>query len=417
MNLVIVESPTKSKTISKFLGKEYKVLSSFGHIRDLPKSELGVDVENNFKPKYIIPAKSKKTAADLKKAAKNINLVILATDEDREGEAIAWHLSQILNLDGKKPYERIVFHEITKKAVEDALENPRKINLKLVDSQQARRILDRLVGYKLSPFLWKKVVRGLSAGRVQSVALRIIVEREREIEIFKPQEYWSVQALLAQRRKTLNSMQNDAEKFIAHLYSKNGKTLNKLAIKSRPDAEQILNELKGTNYAVKNVEEKETKRSPLPPFTTSTLQQTAWGKLSYGAKRTMLLAQNLYERGFITYHRRDSLNISHTALSPARDFIKKEFGEKYLPQDTKFYKTKSKGAQEAHEAIRPTDPTRSPDKLKLEAPQKKLYALIWKRFIASQMTPVVYAATTIDISTQTPYEFRAVGQIIKFDGF
>src|SRR3989344_2954079 len=219
MNLVIVESPTKSKTISKFLGKEYKVLSSFGHIRDLPKSELGVDVENNFKPKYIIPAKSKKTAADLKKAAKNINLVILATDEDREGEAIAWHLSQILNLDGKKPYERIVFHEITKKAVEDALENPRKINLKLVDSQQARRILDRLVGYKLSPFLWKKVVRGLSAGRVQSVAVRLIVEREREIQNFKPEEYWSIGALLEK--------EGGKGKFEAFLSKKSGEALDK----------------------------------------------------------------------------------------------------------------------------------------------------------------------------------------------
>ena len=449
MKLIIVESPTKAKTITKFLPDKYTVISSYGHVRDLPKGELGVDTEKNFEPKYVIPIKARKKVSELKKQLEKARDVILATDEDREGEAIAWHLVYALGLDAKqnpkpetrnskqiqnskpntkekglkpttynlKPVQRIVFHEITKQAIEDAIKNPRDIDMNLVNSQQTRRILDRLVGYKLSPFLWKKVVRGLSAGRVQSVALRIIVEREREIEIFKPQEYWSVQALLAQRRKTLNSMQNDAEKFIAHLYSKNGKTLNKLAIKSRPDAEQILNELKGTNYAVKNVEEKETKRSPLPPFTTSTLQQTAWGKLSYGAKRTMLLAQNLYERGFITYHRTDSLNISHTALSPARDFIKKEFGEKYLPQDPKFYKTKSKGAQEAHEAIRPTDPTRSPDKLKLEAPQKKLYALIWKRFIASQMTPVVYAATTIDISTQTPYEFRAVGQIIKFDGF
>src|SRR3989338_857877 len=246
MNLVIVESPTKSKTISKFLGKEYKVLSSFCHIRDLPKSELGVDVENNFKPKYIIPAKSKKTAADLKKAAKNINLVILATDEDREGEAIAWHLSQILNLDGKKPYERIVFHEITKKAVEDALENPRKINLKLVDIQQARRILDRLVGYKLSPFLWKKVVRGLSAGRVQSVAVRLIVDREREIYKFKPQEYWSVEATLSPQdgsahstnAKQAGSPPEKSGTFTAQLHSKNGKSLEKLAISSQEETDR-----------------------------------------------------------------------------------------------------------------------------------------------------------------------------------
>lgn len=417
MKLIIVESPTKAKTITKFLSDEYTVVSSYGHVRDLPKGELGVDTEKNFEPKYVIPIKARKKVGELKKQLEKAQDVILATDEDREGEAIAWHLYQALALgklkvkNQKLKVDRIVFHEITESAIEEALKNPREINMDLVDSQQARRILDRLVGYKLSPFLWKKVVRGLSAGRVQSVALRIIVERERAIEIFKPQEYWFIQLLLSK------DLEPNTETFTAYLYSKNGKTLNKLAIKNRPDAEQILNELKGANYAVKNVEEKETKRSPLPPFTTSTLQQTAWGKLGYGAKRTMLLAQNLYERGFITYHRTDSLNISHTALSPARDFIKKEFGEKYLPQDPKFYKTKSKGAQEAHEAIRPTDPARTPDKLKLEAPQKKLYALIWKRFIASQMTPVVYAATTIDISTKTPYEFRAVGQIIKFDGF
>ncbi|OGZ35009.1 MAG: DNA topoisomerase I [Candidatus Portnoybacteria bacterium RIFCSPLOWO2_01_FULL_43_11] len=417
MNLVIVESPTKSKTISKFLGKEYKVLSSFGHIRDLPKSELGVDVENNFKPKYIIPAKSKKTAADLKKAAKNINLVILATDEDREGEAIAWHLSQILNLDGKKPYERIVFHEITKKAVEDALENPRKINLKLVDSQQARRILDRLVGYKLSPFLWKKVVRGLSAGRVQSVAVRLIVDREREIDKFKPEEYWTVEALL----------KKDDNEFPARLIKQNGKTIPKLGVKIKEDADKILKDLKEAEYKIAGIQKKEIKKYPAPPFTTSTLQQTAVQKLGFSAKQTMRIAQQLYEGinlgkvgsvGLITYHRTDSLNLSQESLGAAQEFIKNKFGANYSLEFPRIYKTKSKTAQEAHEAIRPTEAGRQPESIKkyLNAHQYKLYDLVWKRFIACQTQAAVFDSTVIDVQAKN-YTFRATGQILKFDGF
>jgi len=418
MNLIIVESPTKARTITKFLKDDYVVVSSYGHVRDLPKGELGVDTEKNFEPKYVIPTKVRKKVSELKKEVKKSDKIILATDEDREGEAIAWHLIQALGLDKLKvkseklKIDRIVFHEITKSAIEKALKNPRELDMNLVDAQQARRILDRLVGYKLSPFLWKKIVRGLSAGRVQSVALRLIVEREREIEAFKPDEYWSIEALL--RRET--TKEQTAE-FIANLYSKNGKTLDKLEIKNKKESDTIIKELRNSKYTVKNIEQKEHKKNPLPPFTTSTLQQTAWGHLGYSAKRTMMLAQNLYERGLITYHRTDSLSLAPSAILEARSYIEAQLGAKYLPQTPKFYKTKSKGAQEAHEAIRVTDPMRIPDKLKLEGPQKRLYTLIWQRFLASQMTSAIYAATTIDITTTTSYEFRARGQVMRFDGF
>ncbi|MDX1535666.1 MAG: type I DNA topoisomerase [Candidatus Spechtbacterales bacterium] len=410
--LVIVESPTKAKTISKFLGKDFTVTSSYGHIRDLPKGELGVETEKNFEPRYVIPTKARKKVTALKKEAKKADEIILATDEDREGEAIAWHIVKALELDKKrkddKPVERIVFHEITEDAIQKALEDPRDIYMDLVDAQQARRILDRLVGYKLSPFLWKKVVRGLSAGRVQSVAVRLIVEKEREIKAFKPDEYWSIKALLNAKGKS---------DFSAQLHSKDGETLDKLAIKNEKEAKEITDKLRNANWKVANIEQKDKKRNPLPPFTTSTLQRAAWSRHGYTAKRTMMLAQNLYERGFITYHRTDSLNLAESALSAGRAYIEKEFGSKYLPQKSRRFKTRSKGAQEAHEAIRPTNPTKSPNKLKLEGPQKKLYTLIWQRFLASQMQPARFAATSIDISTETEYTFRSTGQVLKFDGF
>ncbi|MDX1607792.1 MAG: type I DNA topoisomerase [Candidatus Spechtbacterales bacterium] len=415
--LVIVESPTKAKTISKFLGDKYIVTSSYGHLRDLPKGELGVDTEKNFEPRYVIPTKSRKKLTALKKKLKDADEVILATDGDREGEAIAWHLLYALGIltDNKKkkpvdlPVERIEFHEITKSAIENALQNPREINKDLVNAQQARRILDRLVGYKLSPFLWKKVMRGLSAGRVQSVAVRLIVEKERERQKFKPKEYWTIEADLKASGKD--------KKFIAALHSKNGESLDKFAVENKKAADEIVKKLEEGEWKVENVEQKDRKRNPFAPFTTSTLQQAAGHKFGYPAKRTMMLAQNLYERGLITYHRTDSLNLAPGAVSAGRRYIEKEFGKKYLPNKPRFFKTKSKGAQEAHEAIRPTDPTKNPDRLKLQPAQKKLYKLIWQRFLASQMTPAIFAATTIDINTNTEYGFRATGQVMRFPGF
>ena len=408
MQLVIVESPTKSKTLQNFLGPEYKVLSSYGHIRDLPKDELGVDVENNFKPKYIIPFKSKKVVQFLTGEAQKAETVILATDQDREGEAIAWHLTQILNLNGQKPYQRIAFHEITKSAVEEALKNPGKVDMNLVNAQQARRVLDRIVGYKLSPFLWKKVARGLSAGRVQSVAVRLVVEREREIENFKPQEYWKIIALL---QKAKNG------ELETELIKKDDKVLDKLAIKNKKEADRVIKDLKGAEYKVQNIEKKENKKNPFPPFTTATLQQEAWRRFHFPAKFTMRIAQNLYERGFITYHRSDSLNLSSLALGTAKKFITENYGDEYY----QFRRYKARGrAQEAHEAIRPTYPDRVPDKLKIRAKlddnQYRLYDLIWRRFIACQMAQAVFDSTTIDIQAKN-YIFRASGQVLKFDGF
>ena len=415
MNLVIVESPTKAKTIANFLGPKYRVLSSYGHVRDLPKSELGVDIEKDFQPKYIIPVKAKKNINLLKKEAKEADEIILATDEDREGEAISWHLASALGLDEEKKYQRIVFHEITKQAIEEALKNPRKIDLNLVDAQQARRVLDRIVGYKLSPFLWKKVARGLSAGRVQSVAVMLVVAREREIEKFVPQEYWSVEAKL---RKEKNK-----NEFIASLIKKDDKTLDKLEIKSKEEADKILSELTEAEYKVANIEKKEVKRNPLPPFTTSTLQQEAWRRFKFSAKFTMQLAQRLYENGSITYHRTDSLNLSDLSLFAAKDFIEKNYGEKYWAGYLRKFKTKSKGAQEAHEAIRPSYPDKIPSSLlknkkkdKMAEAQLKLYELIWSRFIACQMNQAVFDTTTIDIQAKN-YTFRINGQTLKFDGF
>jgi DNA topoisomerase I len=403
--LIVVESPTKAKTIQNFLGPKYKVLASFGHVRDLPKNDLGVDIEHDFLPRYIIPTKAKKTIKILKEAVKETKSTILATDEDREGEAIAWHLVEALKLGGEKePYERIVFHEITKPAIEAALKNPRKIDINLVDSQQARRVLDRIVGYKLSPFLWKKVAKGLSAGRVQSVAVRLVVEREREIENFKPQEYWTVVATLFKNKE-----------FEASLTKVDDKILDKLEIKNKEAADKILKKLEGAEYKVESIEQKEEKRNPLPPFTTSTLQQEAFRRLHFSSKFTMRIAQQLYEMGYITYHRTDSLNLSETSLISAKKFITESFGENYWAGYLRKYKTKQKGAQEAHEAIRPTYPDKQPNK-KLEEAQGKLYDLIWRRFIACQMAPAVFSSMAADILAKE-YTFRATGQTLKFDGF
>jgi len=403
-NLIIVESPTKARTIQKFLGNDFIIKSSFGHIRDLPKNEFGVDVENNFKPKYVVPPKAKKIISGLKKLAGKANNTILATDEDREGESIAWHLQETLKL--KNP-QRIIFHEITKEAIENALKNPRYIDMNLVNAQQARRILDRIVGYKLSPFLWKKVAKGLSAGRVQSVAVRLIVDREKEIEEFVPTEYWSIEVLLEKGGKT----------FDAILVKRDDKLLEKLEIKNKNEAEKILQDLAGSEYIVESVERKETKKYPYPPFTTSTLQQTAWQKLGFSAKTTMLLAQKLYESGYITYHRTDSLNLSESSLFSARKFISEKYGQNYWAGKMIKYKTKNNSAQEAHEAIRPTYADRSPDLLKkIDTKQLKLYALIWQRFIACQMAPAVFDSLSADIKAKN-YTFRANGQTLKFDGF
>jgi DNA topoisomerase-1 len=422
MKFIIVESPTKAKTIEKFLGEEFVVKSSYGHIRDLPQKEFGVDVENDFKPKYVIPQKAKKRIVELKKYLKETDSAILATDEDREGESIAWHLKEVLKLKEGK-YSRIVFHEITKSAIEQALKNPRDIDLNLVNAQQARRILDRIVGYKLSPFLWKKVARGLSAGRVQSVAVRLVAEREREIQSFKPQEYWTIEALFS---KAKQEEKGKTKEFSANLAKINGKPIEKLAIKNRAEAEKILSELKGAEYIVEEIKRKETAKNPLPPFITSTLQQEAWQRLRLSAKSTMRIAQNLYEKGLITYHRTDSFNLSSLSQQEARKFIEREFGKEYWPGYPRSFKTKSKSAQEAHEAIRPTYPSKKPDdikiKEKLDASHYRVYDLIWRRFIASQMAQAVFDSTTVDIKAEkeglkTGYAFRANGQILKFEGF
>ncbi len=415
-SLVIVESPTKAKTITKFLPKDFKVESSFGHIRDLPEKKLGVDIENNFQPEYVIPDKAKKLVEKLKALAEKADYIILATDEDREGEAIAWHLTHALDLKNKKT-GRITFHEITQKAIEEALKNPRDINISLVNAQQARRILDRLVGYKLSPFLWKKVAKGLSAGRVQSVAVRLICEREKEIQDFNEEEYWTIEAELEKEKQI----------FIAQLVKEKNKTLKKLDIKNKEQAQKILDNLKNAKYIVESIEKKETKKQPPTPFTTSTLQQEASKKLGYSAKQTMRLAQQLYEGielgskgsvGLITYMRTDSLNLSNFSLDNIREYIANQIGKNYLPDNARIFKTKAKGAQEAHEAIRPTDINNIPEKIKgsLDPKQFKLYKLIWERTLACQMQPAIMDQTKIDIKANN-YTFRANGQIIKFDGF
>ena len=430
--LIIVESPTKAKTITKFLGKEYIVKSSFGHLRDLPKSKLGVDTENNFQPEYVVGDRSKKKVSELKKYAKECDEIILASDEDREGEAIAWHLAQIMNLEGfgngknEMKYKRIVFHEITKTAIEEALKNPREIDINLVDAQQARRILDRLVGYKLSPLLWKKIRYGLSAGRVQSVAVRLICEREDEINKFDPEEYWLIEAMLQKEK--------DETQIKSRLVKIDGKSVPKLGVKTQSDAEKIKNDLEKASYVIEKITKKETRKNPLPPFTTSTLQQASSNRFGYSAKQTMMIAQQLYEginlgekgsSGLITYMRTDSFNLSKSSLESADKFITKKFGKEYA--EKRVFKTKSKGAQEAHEAIRPANPALEPNSIKefLDSKQFKVYELIWQRMIASQMASAITDSTTIDISANTPptpsqdgnYTLRANGSTIKFEGF
>ena len=410
--LVIVESPAKAKTISKFLGKGYRVEASMGHVIDLPKSKMGIDIDNNFEPQYITIRGKGKILNKLKKEVKNSGDVLLATDPDREGEAICWHLYRALDLD--KENVRIEFNEITKTAIQKALKEARPINKNLVDAQQARRLLDRLVGYKLSPLLWTKVRKGLSAGRVQTVAVKIICEREREIENFVKEEYWTITV----------EFEHNGEVFTADLQRIDGK---KLKISNEAEALKIVEDLKKSTFVVKKVKERDRKRNPLPPFTTSTLQQRASNVLNFSANQTMYIAQQLYEGidigeegtvGLISYIRTDSTRISDEAAAGARNYIKNNFGEQYLPEKGRKY-SRSKSAQDAHEAIRPTSVDRHPELIKkyLTPEQYKLYDLIWRRFVASQMSPAVYRILTVNIQAGEKYLFRATGSQIVFPGF
>lgn len=419
--LVIVESPTKAKTISKFLGKDYYVESSFGHVRDLPKSKMGIDIENGtFEPTYVISKDKNKQVKILKDLATKSDDVIFATDEDREGEAISWHLAHILKIKPKEA-KRIVFHEITKQAIEQAIKNPRAIDQKLVDAQQARRILDRLVGYELSPFLWKKVARGLSAGRVQSVTVRLTVEREREIQTFISEEYWTLEGMFNSATKKFDT------DLYARLYSIDNITLKKLDIKKKTRMDEILADLEVASYSITNIEQKNTKRTPLPAFITSSLQQVANNTYGFSAKQTMRLAQQLYEginigaegqTGLITYMRTDSINLSEKFITETKTFLKQKFGDKYTLSTPRIYTKKTKGAQEAHEAIRPTDPTRTPESIKnyLDNNQYKVYSLIWRRALATQMSDAKLNKTAVNI-TAKQYTFRATGQTCMFEGW
>jgi len=409
MQLIIVESPTKAKTLSRFLGGDYSIEATMGHIKDLPKSELGIDIKKNFKPEYAFIEKRKDAVEKIKKAAKKASKIYLATDPDREGEAISYHVKEIL---GTSKTTRIVFHEITKEAVEEAIEKPRDIDKNLVDAQVGRRVLDRLVGYKLSPLLWKKVRRGLSAGRVQTVAVRLIVEREREIEKFKPVEYWEIFCEVSPK----------GAKDKVFLISFIGTPEGKVEVKNKSDAGRIVSHLKKSSYEVFDVRKRELRKNPYPPFTTSTVAQAGARIFGWSVKRTMSIAQRLYEKGFITYHRTDSTFISESALKKVRALIEKDFGKNYLPASPRFYKVTSKVAQEAHEAIRPTDLSKKSDDIKSKkygSDAKILYDLIWRRFVASQMTASVYDETTIDVYAKDgeTYVLRASGQVIKFDGW
>lgn len=408
MKLVIVESPTKAKTLSKILPKDFVIKASMGHIRDLPKSGLGVDVDHGFTPEYEVPTKSKKILNELKKDAKEADTILLATDPDREGEAIAWHLEELLKpKKGKVEFGRVVFHELTESAIKESFDHIGEISMDMVDAQQARRVLDRLVGYKLSPLLWKKVMYGLSAGRVQSVAVRLIVERERERQAFKPEEYWSIKGDFSQT--------NGKNTFTAELVEKKGK---KVEINSETKARELENVLKDDNYTVTSVKKSERKKNPYPPFKTSTLQQTMSNVFGFNAKKTMKTAQGLFEKGYITYHRTDSLNLSSQFIEGSRSFIKKEFGDKYLPETPNYYRTKSANAQEAHEAIRPTNINKKPGKgIGLIGDELKTYSMVWLRAIESQMETAVYDQTSINIGSEKGYVFRASGSIVKFDGW
>lgn len=413
-NLVIVESPAKAKTIKKYLGSGYDVIASMGHVRDLPSSKLSVDIKNDFKPKYEIINGKESLVEELQEKAKKSDKVFLATDPDREGEAISWHLAYLLGLD-LDDIDRVEFNEITKTGVKNGMSNPRTINIDLVNAQQARRILDRIVGYKLSPFVSQKIHRGLSAGRVQSVAVRLVVDRENEIRKFKPEEYWSVDAKFVPK--------GARKSFDASLMEKDGK---KIKISNEKEAQSILDELANAEYVVSKVKNGTRKKSPAPPFITSTLQQEASRKLSFQSKKTMRIAQELYEgieieglgaMGLITYMRTDSLRISNDAIKEAKDYIVSNFGSKYYPSKARTYKSKA-NAQDGHEAIRPSSPSLAPDDVKssLSSDQYKLYKLIWNRFIASQMSECIHKTTQFDIEANG-YLFRASGYKIDFDGF
>ena len=414
-SLVIVESPAKAKTIKNYLGKDFSVEASSGHLIDLPKNKLGVDIENDFKPQYEVIKNKKKYLAKLEKAAKNADKVYLASDPDREGEAIAWHIADQLGIKDKS--YRILIHEITEKAIKESINSPTTLSEDKFDAQQARRVLDRLVGYQVSPLLWKKVRRGLSAGRVQSVALRIVVEREREIEKFITKEYWSIEGDFL----PINS--GDQNPFSANLIRFDS---NKVEIGSEQEAANIVNQIKNNDYHVSSVDKKERTRKAQPPFITSTLQQEASRKLRFSVKKTMAIAQKLYEgielgavgpMGLITYMRTDSVRISDQALSESRKYIMDKYGNKYLPEKPSLYKVK-KLAQDAHEAIRPTSFDFGPDKIKahLAGDEFELYKLVWQRFLASQMTPIIYDQTSIEIKSEKA-AFRTTGSIIKFEGF
>jgi len=423
-SLVIVESPAKARTLSSILGREYDVRASVGHVRDLPKSQLGVNVDDDFAPRYIVPKDKKEIVKQLKAAAQDAKLVYLATDPDREGEAISWHLLEAMDLSAKG-YQRVEFHEITATAIREAFEHPREIDMRMVDAQQGRRVLDRLVGYKISPILWTKIRRGLSAGRVQSVALKMVVDREREIEAFVPQEYWTIDTRLAKQADA------DENAFVARLAGLPG--TKKAEIGNGEQAETITNDLRRAAYQVREVKKKQQLRRPSAPFTTSTLQQEASRRFGFSAKRTMAVAQQLYEGlnvpgqgqvGLITYMRTDSLNVAEIARDEARGVITQRYGADFVPSQPRIYKTKSKGAQEAHEAIRPTSATRDPAELKksLSLDQTKLYTLIWQRFLASQMADAVFdqVSAEIDAAVDTqpaPYLLRASASHMRFPGF
>lgn len=422
-SLVIVESPAKAKTISHFLGRGYVVKASFGHIRDLPKSRMGIDIEHDFRPNYGVSKEKLKVVKELKDAVLGAPLVWIATDEDREGEAIGWHLTEALNVPSSH-VKRIVFHEITEEAIRAALSNPRSVDKALVDSQQARRILDRLVGYELSPLLWRKVRWGLSAGRVQSVAVRLIVEREREISAFKAEEYWDITALFQKIVAQETATSVDSGPFEAMLFKKGD---HEVALTNGVDSANIVKELEGASYAVWNIEQKEVKKSPPPPFTTSTLQQEASRKLGFSVRKTMVIAQKLYEgveiekkrKGLITYMRTDSVHLAESALAEARDVISRVFGGQYALMTPRRYKS-GKGAQEAHEAIRPTSFSLLPSEIKnyLERDEYRLYELIWNRAVASQMPSALLHRVSVDIlASKNSYLFRANGQTVTFDGY
>jgi DNA topoisomerase I len=414
-SLVIVESPAKAKTIAKYLGKDYTVKASVGHIMDLPKSKLGVDIENDFEPSYIQIKGKGPVVKELKSAAKKADRILLATDPDREGEAIAFHVAEVLSGSTKTTeVYRVLFNEITKKAILQSIEHPGKIDVNKVDAQQARRVLDRLVGYQISPILWKKVRRGLSAGRVQSVALRLICEREEEIKAFVPEEFWSLTALLEGKLPP---------QFEAKLIKKDEE---KLKVKNNEEAQKVLVDLQGATYIVSKIDKKERRRNPVPPFTTSKLQQEGGRKLGFTSKRTMGIAQSLYEGvdlgkegtvGLITYMRTDSTRVGKEAQDEAREFIVNKFGKDYLPEKPPVYAS-AKSAQEAHEAVRPTSVWREPETIKqyLEPDQYKLYKLIWNRFVASQMNPAIIDQTSVDVKAND-YMFRATGSVVKFQGF